>query len=88
MNIPNFILVEKKNREVTIDLAEYVELQKTNTHFRILLEVLFADAKLSYNEKYLNFNDDSISEILKIIAPDDYEGIYEMLIEEKENKHE
>ena len=41
----------------------------------ILTDVIFNSARLNYNGKKLAFDDDEICTVLRVLFPDDYDGV-------------
>jgi len=65
---------------ICIPVEEYVDLIETNQFMDVLLESLFMNARLSWNEKALSFDSDSLGVILKGFRAWRYNGTFDRLI--------
>lgn len=70
-------------REVTISLERYDELSTNENDFLILLDALFKCTSLSWDSKYLRFDDETVSLFLKTLRYAEYKSRLNYLISEK-----
>ena len=71
-NSENLMSIE--NGYVCIPVEEYVDLIETNQFFDVLLDTLFMNARLSWNETSLSFDDGSLGVILRAYNSRRYDG--------------
>lgn len=69
---------------VLVSLDEYAELYEDAVNFSILKRLILETTSLSYNKKYLNYDDEIISAVLKIMDRDGYEMRMRELKEESD----
>ena len=60
--------------KVTISIDDYSEMYEAEIKLSYFLRALMDNSKLSYNKKYLNYDDETISTILKMLEPYAYEA--------------
>lgn len=78
--------MDESKELVLVSLDEYAELYEDAVNFSILKRLMLETATLSYNKKYLNYDDEIISAILKIMNRDGYESRLKELIEDHEQR--
>lgn len=70
------------DRVVVIDVDDYENLMADSVYFSTLLSFLFEVAYLSYDRKFLQFNEEALSIFLSVIQPLAYKQKLEALQQE------
>ena len=63
-----------ENNNIIIDRDEYEKLIITAYAFDFLTDSIFINSSLSYSEESLRFNDDSLNDVLKVMAAERYDA--------------
>ncbi len=74
--------------KVVIDLDEYVELIEKQFAYEMIMDTLFPDARLAWNDRGLTFDSDSLNNLLRVIEGRRYAKRMSHLQKEKETKRE
>lgn len=59
--------------KVTISIDDYSEMYEDAVNLSIFKKMILETSSLSYNKKHLNYDDEIISAVLKIMDRDGYE---------------
>lgn len=59
-------------KEITITQGEYRQLVATEEKYRLLVKTIANNARKGWNDKYLCFDNEAISNVLRVISPGDY----------------
>lgn len=70
---------------IPIDMDELIKLKLKLADYERLMQVIIANARLSWNDKSLITEGDLVMDAFKLLYPDEYEGLYERLKEKREN---
>lgn len=70
-------------REVIISQEEYKNLLESNIKLDMLIQVIYENSSLSWDNKFLTISNDRVSEILKTIDEFGYKSKLEALKKEK-----
>lgn len=71
--------------EITMDMREYLELYEKDIMLRSITKAIYGNAKLSYNKKYLDFDDEAVATVLRAVDTDRYDDKLNKLLEEASN---
>lgn len=77
--------MENRNYEVTIPLKTYNELYGTKMEYKRIiraLEDVYKNSRLSWNHKFLSFDDEDIYKFVETVD----EGMYEIKLKELQEK--
>ena len=58
--------------DITITQGEYRQLVTNEEKYRILVKTIVNNARNGWNDKYLLFDNEAISNVLRVISPGDY----------------
>lgn len=65
--------MDESMKLVMVSLDEYAELYENAVNLSIFKKMILETSSLSYNKKHLNYDDEIISAVLKIMDRDGYE---------------
>lgn len=75
----------KEDSKVTISLREYVLLKQKEIDLERIVNTILDGLEISYNNEYLKFRDgEVIGNLIKLLYPELYEGIFEAELAEQE----
>lgn len=76
----------QEERTIEVNQKEYNDLIENTILYKLMLEILFERARLSWNGESLRFDDETLGDLLEIAYPQRYKKTFERLKEEENDE--